>query len=119
MPPKDFPATLWGRLLERYGIPTVLLCALLYWGGHASDRVAQWIATDVAAPLIRTHVETLQTLQQTQREIVKTQQETAKAQQDTAKAVGQIERTIERCCDPPTKPGPSPTATAVASPQVE
>ncbi len=112
MPPKDFPATLWGRLAERYGIPSVLLGLLLYWGWNASDQVARWVATDVAAPLIRTHVETLQTLQETQKEIVK-------AQQETARAVGQVERSIERCCDRPSQPAPSPTATAVASPKPE
>lgn len=112
MPPKDFPATLWGRLAERYGIPSVLLGLLLWWGGHASDQVARWVATDVAAPLIQTHVETLQTLQQTQKEIVK-------ATQDTARSMNQIERSIERCCDDKRPPVPSPSATAVASPKQE
>lgn len=109
MPPKDFPATLWGRLAERYGIPSILLGLLLWWGGNVSDQAARWVATEVAAPLIKTHVETMQTLQDTQKEIVK-------AQKETTRAVGQIERSIERCCG---DQRPTASTTAVASPKQE
>lgn len=81
MPPKEFPTTTWGKAIERYGLPTVALIVLVYCGREA----AHWAATEVAAPIVATHVETIRNLQETQREIVKTQQ--------------QIASSVQRCCD--------------------
>ena len=76
----EFPTKLrWIQyMLEHYGVPTVLLCAVLYW-----------FATCVAQPLIQSHVEFLKTEQESSRSIVRTQEKQAEL---TGKALGTLTR---------------------------
>ena len=91
----NFPASWWGKLVDRYGLPLVLLAILAY----ALNDFGRWLAADVAAPVIKAHLETVQTLRETQQEIVRSQ--------------NQVALTIQQCCGgEPTQIRPAPSSAA-------
>lgn len=91
----NFPASWWGKLVDRYGLPLVIL-AFVSWG---MNDFARWLATDVAAPVVKAHLETVETLRETQQEIVRAQ--------------NQLALTIQQCCDgEPTQIRPAPSSAA-------
>lgn len=48
----------WAKLLDRYGVPTVMLVAMGFAGSHC----AVWFAQKVAEPLVNSHMDFLSTM---------------------------------------------------------
>lgn len=87
-------ATLLARMLEKYGLPTVLLCGFLGVVTYATYRFAQW-AAPLAEKSVQKHLEFVDLTSKTHEQIVATQkdlQEAEKHQEKTLESLNENAR---------------------------
>jgi hypothetical protein len=77
------------RIAERFGVPVVLLAVLLYCGREAAIA----IHSSVVEPVVKSHVEFLESTQHTMEQQSETLQELAKGQREIQQVLARPART--------------------------
>lgn len=83
-------ARLWIELGSKFGVPTVMLAVVVagFW------LTSKWFASEVAEPVVKSHIVFLDKTIQTQEAIVRTQDEIVKEQKRSAESQDSMNRTL-------------------------
>lgn len=79
------------RIGERFGVPCVILAVLLYFGREAAIA----IHGTVLEPVVKSHVEFLETTSETLREISDVQRQQAQALGELSKGQGELRAVVK------------------------